>query len=129
MDSSLDSSQEPPPMPPNYKTIEQIDSLSNVELKRGVLVNTIAFIKDFRTPVKSQGTGMHLTPSSRNYITKLTNLNLDYKCSFEIVDHSIHSRGHGMSVNVFWANPDDMPIVSEANSVVIIRNAKVGIHS
>lgn len=53
----LMSFQDPPDgdygLPDGFQTIQQIQNLSNAELKKVTLVNLIGFTKDYQTPVKT----------------------------------------------------------------------------
>ncbi len=40
-------------LPDGFQTIQQIQNVSNEELKKFTLVNLIGFAKDYRTPVKT----------------------------------------------------------------------------
>lgn len=127
MDGTQNASQDEAPIPLNFKTIDQIQNkLSNEEIKKGVLVNVVGFIKDFQLPTKTRGTGIFLSIFLCQRIKPISNPFLDWKCGLEIIDPSIQYESHGMNVDVFWATEQHMPVVSEANSVVIIRNGKVG---
>ncbi len=52
---------------------------------------------------------------------------LDTKCTLEIMDHSIRYESHGLKVAIFWPE-ENMPSVSGAADVALIRNIKVSNH-
>jgi hypothetical protein len=52
----------PHPLPPGFRTIEDIQSMPSQSIKAGTMVSVIGFVKDFRPPVRTNGTGMLLAP-------------------------------------------------------------------
>ncbi|TVY14105.1 Protection of telomeres protein 1 [Lachnellula arida] len=106
MDSTQGSSpaSSEPPLPPGFKTIEEIQSLSSDEIRARVQVSVIGFLQDFREPFKTGGS--------------------DHKCTLRLKDRSTWSSNSGMDIVVFWPLKY-MPKVSKAGDVVLVRGAKV----
>jgi hypothetical protein len=95
--------------------------VSNEDLKSGnKFVNVIAFVTDYRPPTSTRGTGK--LSQSNNKPHKLTFL--DWKCTFAIRDLSTSTAPSPMEVVVFWP-AGNMPVISGAGDIVLIREAKV----
>jgi len=55
-DSTPASSE--PPLPPGFKTFEDILNLPSADIRANVQVNVIGFLEDFREPIQTKGNGM-----------------------------------------------------------------------
>ncbi|KUJ09981.1 uncharacterized protein LY89DRAFT_787664 [Mollisia scopiformis] len=102
MTSTPDSSALP--LPPDFKSIEEINNMPSETIKAGAMVNVIGFIKDFQPPVQTRGS--------------------DYKCTLEILDQSTQFEMHGLKIIIFWPLKS-MPAVLAARDIVLLRKAKL----
>jgi hypothetical protein len=55
-DSSPPSSV--PPLPKDFKTVEEIQNLPNDQVKAGLMVSMVGFVTDYQPPFKTNGPGM-----------------------------------------------------------------------
>jgi len=60
MGSIMDSADEELPLPAGFSSIEQIKNFPSNLVQAGQMVQVIGFVKDFRSPMKTNGPG---TPS------------------------------------------------------------------
>ena len=73
-DSLLASSE--PPLPPGFKTIEDIQNLPSGDIRAKVQVNVIGFLEDFRKPFQSNGSGMSLTSIQKSHESNINRLQM-----------------------------------------------------
>ncbi|KAG4441391.1 hypothetical protein IFR05_003148 [Cadophora sp. M221] len=92
-------------LPPGFKTIEEIRSLPNDQIMSKVAVSVIGLVKDFMPPKETGGS------------------DLDYKCTIELMDHSIQNESYGIRLSIFWPE-EKMPRISGPGDVVLLRNVK-----
>ncbi|RKF58981.1 putative telomere-binding alpha subunit central domain-containing protein [Erysiphe neolycopersici] len=89
-----------------YYSVQQIWNLPE-HLKDGHQCSIIGFINNFRPPIKTQGTS--------------------WKCTLDIVDHSIRERKTGLDINIFWPEAR-MPSTPSFADVIIVSQAKTQTH-
>lgn len=93
-------------LPDGYYSVLQIWNLPE-GLRDGHLCSVIGFIKDFRPPMRTNGTS--------------------WKCAFEIVDHSVRERNTGLQLNIFCSKAK-MPSTPSFADVIIVSQAKTQLH-
>lgn len=96
------------PLPPGFKTIEEIKNLPSDIIKAGLLVDVTGFIKDYQPPIETRGT--------------------DWKCTLEILDRSTQYENYGLKIVIFWP-VKSMPAVTGAKEIVVLRKGKVQMHN
>lgn len=89
-----------------YYSVQEIWNLQDHH-RHGHLCNVIGFISDFRPPYRTQGTS--------------------WKCTIDIVDHSIRENNVGLPLNVFWTEAR-MPSAPIFGDVIIVSQAKTQTH-
>ncbi|POS87562.1 hypothetical protein EPUL_000914 [Erysiphe pulchra] len=92
--------------PDGYSSVQQIWNLPE-HLKNGHQCSVIGFIKDFRPPFRTQGTS--------------------WKCTMDIVDHSVREINAGLQLNIFWPEAK-MPSTPSFADVIIVSQAKTQTH-
>ncbi|CZS94473.1 uncharacterized protein RCO7_10094 [Rhynchosporium graminicola] len=95
-------------LPPGFKTIMEIRDLPHDQLVRKVLVSLVGIVKDFQPPMQTSGT--------------------DFKCTIELIDHSIQHENYGIKFVIFWPE-QAMPRISGPGDVVLLRNVKAQMYS
>ncbi|RKF54745.1 Protection of telomeres protein 1 [Golovinomyces cichoracearum] len=86
-----------------YFSIQQIKDFSEVQIGKGKILNVIGLINDFKSAISTNGS--------------------DWKCSIEIVDHSLRDKSTGLEISVFRP-PNCMPSTPSVSDVIIVKRAK-----
>ncbi|RKF72760.1 putative telomere-binding alpha subunit central domain-containing protein [Golovinomyces cichoracearum] len=86
-----------------YFSIQQIKDFSEVQIGKGKILNVIGLINDFKSAIATNGS--------------------DWKCSIEIVDHSLRDKSTGLEISVFRP-PNCMPSTPSVSDVIIVKRAK-----
>jgi protection of telomeres protein 1 len=56
----MSDSESLPTVPPEFKTIQEIQNIPNEDIKNQIKISVIGFVKDFQPPFQSRGTGMKI---------------------------------------------------------------------
>lgn len=111
------------PLPSGFTTIADIRNLPNEQLMAKVPVNVVGFVKDFMPPTQTRGTSMS-DIQVESFLRVYLIYELGFKCTIEIMDHSVQNESYGLQVSFFWPE-EKMPTISGPADVVLLRNVKV----
>lgn len=84
MSSPIDPPLDEPPLPPGFLSIQDIRNLPNEKIAAKIMIkNIVGFVKDFRPPIPTRGTGM--------------GFELDIKYLSNLKDrYEVHNRNNGL---------------------------------